>query len=635
MSRRPAVSARDPQLRRHLLVTGAVALAWRVVAWVLLARTPFFTTPVVDASHFDLWARALAEGREFQPGAFFKPPFYPYLLSGLYKLGFGITGVYALQALAGAGTALLVVLIARRVLPARGALAAGLATALLPILPFFELQLLAESWTTLLTVAAVLWLLQAGERPTVAARAAVLAGVALGLAALGRPNLLPVVGGAAAWLALVLRRERRPLVLPVVLLLAGAGLAILPATLHNARASGAFVPVSANLGANLVTGNRDRADGVSAIPVGVEWDDLQLQSFQAGHREPASSSRWLAAQARAWIAAHPGRAAGLLGRRVLALLSGWEPRNNIGAAWLARQHGVVILQRWWPGTWLLLACALPGLVAVRWNRAAVLLAVVIGLQAVSVMPFFVNARFRMPLLPLLAVFAVAGAMALAALRKPTGRTLAVAAVFVAALVVVNVDWLGLGAPRWGAEDAFNEALIALRGYGGRPIDQRAALNLLAEASRLDPSFPDAPERTGSLLLQEAQGRLVEARRLLAKQDHAAAQAQAQATVQLLDAAAAAHRQALAAYPRSFNSLSNLGAASLLKAELMGELAGAAAAAGDAAAAGRLRADEIAACDAATGWFDRALALSPEDRTTLRNRALAAERRKAADGAAKG
>ncbi|MBE0565312.1 MAG: hypothetical protein IH621_05080, partial [Krumholzibacteria bacterium] len=157
MARTANRPAADRTLRRHLLVVALAALAWRIVAWALLARTPFFASPVVDASHFDLWARALLAGQDFQPGAYFKPPFYPHLLAVLYNLGLGLRGVYALQGLAGTGTALLTVLIARRVLPPRGALAAGLVVALLPILPFFEFQLLAESWSTLLTLMGVAW----------------------------------------------------------------------------------------------------------------------------------------------------------------------------------------------------------------------------------------------------------------------------------------------------------------------------------------------------------------------------------------------------------------------------------------------------------------------------------------------
>jgi len=631
----PRVDRRD--LRRHLLIVASVALGWRVVAWFLLSRTPFFDSPVVDASQFDLWARAVAAGREFQPGAYFKPPFYPHLLGILYQLGLGIRGVYALQALVGIGTSMLVLVIARRLLPPRPALAAGLVTALLPILPFFEYQLLAETWTSLLTLMAVAWLLTALDRPDVpTARAAALAGAALGLASLGRPNLLLVIAGVAIWLAVSLRRGGRRAAWPVASLLIVAAVVILPTTIHNWRASGSPVLISANLGANLVTGNRDRADGISAIPVGVEWDDFQLQSFQAGYREPAASSRWLTGVAVEWIRRNPDRAAELLGRRVLALLSGWEPRNNIGAAWLAQRHDVVILRRWWPGTWLVLPLAVVGLVATRWSRASTLLAVVIGAQAVSVLPFFVNARFRAPWLPLLAIFAVVGALALWDLRRGVGRRGgALLGVLVAATIVVNVDWLGLGAPRWGAEDAFNEAFINLRGYEGRPVDERAALDLLDEAYRLDPTFADAPERTGTIWLQRAQQRLGHVRRLLERNEHGQAQAQAQTVLEELDLAASAHGRALEAYPRSLNSVTNLGATHLMRGETVATLARAAQAAGDAEAAGRLTSAAVGEYDAAITWFDRALALSPDNRMTLENRALAEERRRALAAAREG
>ncbi len=177
--------------RRDALLVAAVAAGLRVLYWALYSRTPFFHTPVVDASFFDIWARTLAEGRVFQADVFFKPPLYPYLLSWLYGLfGRSLPAVYLLQSLAGVGTCLLTWAIGRRVFGPRLALAGGLVTAALPILPFFELQLLAESWTTLLTLLAA-WLL-------------------LGVAALGRPNLLLAAAAVAGWLAWPAAGARRP-----------------------------------------------------------------------------------------------------------------------------------------------------------------------------------------------------------------------------------------------------------------------------------------------------------------------------------------------------------------------------------------------------------------------------------------
>ena len=61
------------------------------------------------------------------------------------------------------------------------------------------------------------------------------------------------------------------------------------------------------------------------------------------------------------MAADPLRTLGLTARRALLLLNAHEGRNNIGAAFLARTQGVVVLQRWWPGFWLVAPLALLGL----------------------------------------------------------------------------------------------------------------------------------------------------------------------------------------------------------------------------------------------------------------------------------
>ena len=110
-----------------------------------------------------------------------------------------------------------------------------------------------------------------------------------------------------------------------------------------------------------------------------------------------------------WIISHPGRAAALVGKKTLLLINAQEGRNNINPRWLADEDGVLLLARWWPATWLLLSPALLGLGYFRrWKPGGSLLLWVIVLQAAAVLPFFVNARFRLPLLPLLALFAAAG-----------------------------------------------------------------------------------------------------------------------------------------------------------------------------------------------------------------------------------
>lgn len=595
-------------MKRPAVLIALVALLLRAVAWHQLSGTPFWSSPVVDASMFDLWARDVLTDGGVMSGVWSKPPLYAYLLVGLYGFfGASIAQVQVLQMGAGIATALLVWVVARRLFSPGPALAAGLITASLPMLPFFESQLLAEPWTTLLMLAALERLLPVGGGGVVPASRGrrITAGILLGMAALGRPNLLAVIPAVAVWEAWDGGRPRRwrragPLLLAALV-------TVSMATVRNAAVSGDFVPVSANLGPNLEAGNSDRADGFSAIPVGLLWDDLQLQCRQAGHESTVAMSRYLTGRSADWVVENPGRAASLLGRRLLALVTGWEIRNNIGPRWLAREHGVTVLARWWPSTWLLLPFGMLGLaVAVR-GRGLALLATVAAVHAATLLPFFVNARFRQPLLPLLAIFAVAGVVWLSGRwRRGERRAPAAALVLLLAFgVLVNVDWLGLSASRYDAEDAYNEALIELRGYEGRAVDPKAAERLFQRAIALDPDFPDSYERYGALLLGSAQSGTARLQELLRRGDTAAAGGLADRIEAQLAAAADQHRHALRLVPRAYRSAANLGVAALLQGDL--DAARANAAGADAVALRRRAAERYREARAHLG---RSLRLNP-------------------------
>jgi len=547
---------------REAVILVAAALLFRVVYWLLASKSAFLHTPVVDASFFDTWARTLAAGNVFQAQVFFKPPLYAYLLSWLYEAGFSMTGVLILQMLVGSVTVLLTFAVGRLVFTPRIAFGGALITALLPILPFFETQLLGETWTTPLTLGALLLVLRVVNGKTKAeGRTQFFAGLLMGLAALGRPNLMLLIVAVAAWQWWWGRSGNR-VVSPgsIGLLLAGFLLAVSPATIHNLK-YGEFSMISANLGSNLVAGNSDTADGVSAIPVGVLWDDLQLQSKQAGADDPAQASRYLTERALKWMAANPGRTLTLVGKKALLLVNAQEGRNNINPVWFAKEDGVFLLARWWPATWLMLPVAILGLAYFRrWRPGGNLLLWVVLVQAAAILPFFVNARFRLPLLPLLALFAAAGAAVLIDLWKARDRrALVVPLGFLTALfVVVNIDWFSLADESWLARDWFNQGLIHSRPYADRKPDPARAEQSFRRACELGPKEVDFHERMGAFLLGRAQPLVNAGSAAEEKNDFARAQAAYDRAEPILLEARGFHRQAAKLYRRSYRSWINLG-----------------------------------------------------------------------------
>lgn len=559
-------AARDPFPTRQAIILVTVALAFRLVHWLLASKSLFLQTPVVDGSFFDIWARTLAAGKVFQAEVFFKPPLYAYLLSWFYKIGFSMTGVLVLQMLVGSVTVLLTFLSGRLVFTPRIAFSGALVLAVMPILPFFETQLLAETWTTALTMGSVLLVLRmVAGKSSAPERTLFFAGLLMGIAALGRPNLMLLIVAVAAWLWWQGRSRNHSAgraygTSSGIILLAGFLLAVSPATIHNLK-YGEFTLISANLGANLVAGNSAEADGVSALPVGVLWDDLQLQTRQAGAQGPVQASRDLTGKALSWMAANPGRALALMGKKVLLMVNAQEGRNNINPVWFARQEGVFLLARWWPATWLMLPPAILGLALFRrWRPGASLLLWVVLIQAAGVLPFFVNARFRLPLLPLLALFAAAGAGVLIELWKVGDRRgFSVRLGLVAAVFVVgNVDWFGLGAESWLARDWFNQGLIHSRPYGDRKPDPVQAELSFRRALELDRDEVDFNERLGAFLLGKAQPLVKAGERGVQKKDWAAATRALGRADPLLTEAQGLHRRAVNLFPRSYRSWINLG-----------------------------------------------------------------------------
>lgn len=596
---------------RQALAVAAAAFLMRMVLFFLVKDSPFLHTPVVDASFFDIWARTLADGRVFQDTAFFKPPFYAYLLSSFYKMGLSMTTVICLQMFVGAGTALLTLAVGRLVFPERVALGGALACALLPILPFFEIQLLAEAWTTALTMGALLLiLLPLRDGAHHSGRRLAGAGLLLGPAALGRPNLLLAVVVIAIWLGWKVGAQtwRR---VGALALVAGFLMSVAPATFHNLK-HGEPVLISANMGANLVAGNSDRADGLSAIPVGVRWDDLQLRTAQAGHESPSAASRYLSLEALGWMAQNPGRTLQLVGKKMLLFWGGEEPRNNINPRWFAREEGVWLLHRWWPGTWLVMPLALVGLVfrpretspggtLLRWYFLA---------QFVAVLPFFVNARFRAPLLPVLTLFALAGAGRLWERRREITRLVPAVSLLLVALVVANIDWFDLGKERWLARDHFNLGLIHARSYAGRAPQPDLAEKHFREAIRLDSTGVDFHERLGALQLAKVPALLDEASRLDSQGHVAGVERIFREADGYLQEAVAEHSAAHKLFQRSFRSFSNLGTALTWQGDISAFRCNLAGRRGDQEAARKAAHEALNRYQAALSMLEKSRTINP-------------------------
>jgi tetratricopeptide (TPR) repeat protein len=404
---------------RVVWIAVGVSLVFRLIYFLQIRHNPYFDTPVVDEEYHEQWARDWAAGHFAVRIPFFRAPLYPLFLTLFYR----IPGAphYALmrgvQLLIGAVTPALVWAIARRLMPdrPRAAAIAAFVVGLDGMLFKWEADLLLESLLAPMSALLVLQILRAGE--TGAPRRWFAAGLAMGLFAITRPNVLlcaPLLCVLAlGWRGadFVVRRWRWKAALSLTV---GTCLFVLPVTFINWRVGGDRVLVASQGGVNFYIGNNSTSNGWGAKAPGFLGNtiiDAQVLAEKAEGRtmKPSEISDYWYARGLGFWREHPADALALTGKKILFVLSGLELPNNTDVGLFMREFAPPFVPCLYL-LYLVTPLALVGAFA-RWRRGDVgprAIALFMVIYACTIFMFFVCDRYRVPLRPLLAIFAVEG-----------------------------------------------------------------------------------------------------------------------------------------------------------------------------------------------------------------------------------
>lgn len=431
---------------RQRLIALAIALFAFVLRLIYVTESqasPYFEAPIMDPLYHLEWARALAEGETFQEGPFFRAPLYPWFLGTLLRF-FGENLFLARLVQAGLGglTAFLTILLARRAFSFRAAAVAGVLVAINWVLIYFDGELLIPTLAIPLNLLS-LWLsLRWRDEPT--ARNAGAAGLAWGVAALARPNVLLFMPLLFAWMLWRSRPEWKRAWVHGLALTAGVLAAISPVTTYNLVVGGDSVLISSQAGVNFWIGNNPQSDGSTAIVPGTRpgwWDgfyDSIALAEQAEGRElaPSEVSSHYSSKAWGFITGEPAQALRHLLWKLRLFWMDWELGNNADVPFFAFHFSSLL--RWLPPSFGLLGpLALIGLCLCRrrWSELFPLWGFSLTYM-LSVVLFFVCSRYRAPMLPLFAIFGGALLVALFDwLLQKEWKAIAIAGV---ALVLVAV-----------------------------------------------------------------------------------------------------------------------------------------------------------------------------------------------------
>jgi 4-amino-4-deoxy-L-arabinose transferase-like glycosyltransferase len=419
----------------------------------VVANDPFYSQPSVDSLVYRDWALRIAGGDWLGSEPFFLSPLYGYLLAVVYWIaGPSHFWPLVLNALLGAGACALVYALAARLFDRHVAVVAAALAAAYPMEIFYEGAALLEALQTFLTAAVAFASVRALETPTPWRFAA--AGALLGLSALARQNALLYAPLFALWTLFATEswRPTRQSAVHAGAFLLAVCVTIAPATLRNAYVSGDPVLVNATGGLLLYDSWNPSASATYDIPAifpraladdpverKAAYTELAQRALGRAPLRASEVSAYWRGEALAFVREQPSRALAIATERARLFWNRYEPWDvrsftvSRGISW--------VLSLPLPGFGVIAPLALAGIAlsALRWRRLAPLYAMILAYFASGVL-FVALSRYRVPVVPLLAIFAGAAAVSLwdfAASRD--ARRLARAAALVA-LAAFAVNW---------------------------------------------------------------------------------------------------------------------------------------------------------------------------------------------------
>jgi tetratricopeptide (TPR) repeat protein len=555
------------KLRWLYLAVFVVALLLRSLYLAQIRESPLFDALVVDAAEYDSWAQRIAGGDWLGQEVFYQAPLYPYFLGVNYAVfGRDLLTIRIVQILLGSLSCVFLAIAGSRFFSPRAGVVAGLLLAVYPVAIFFDTIIqksVLDTFFMTLLVCLMGLLLQDRRWGWW-----LLTGAVLGLLSLTRENALALVPLAWVWIGLHFRDDTwRSRLEWMVLLTAGLLLALLPVGVRNLVVGGEFFITTSQFGSNLYIGNHEHATG-EYVPM--RWgrcspeferlDATELAEVALGRRlSPREVSRYWTGRALDYAARNPIEWLQLMARKWALTWNAEEIVDAEDIGGYAEYSPLLRALRHVMHFGILCPLAALGVVATWQHRDRLwLLYLMILMMAASVAVFYVFARYRFPMVPVLILFAAAGLVeTLSMAQQRQWRRLAIG-MGAAAVAAVFTNLPLVSEARGRATTHYNLGLVFQeRGAMQEAMDQ------YREALRFKPDFIQVHFNLASALaavgeLPDAVNHYAEAIRL--KPDYAEAHGNLAAALDelgLSEAAIAHYRLAVALAPHDAGAHYNL------------------------------------------------------------------------------
>jgi tetratricopeptide (TPR) repeat protein len=439
------------RFRWKVIAVFAVALGVRLAHIWQIRSSPFFDTLLGDARGYDVWAQQIAGGDWRGQEVFYQAPLYPYFLGVFYSVvERDLFLVRICQAIIGAAGCAFLACAARRLHSERVGLIAGFGLAIYAPAIFFD-GLLQKSVLDLFFLAVVLWLFSGMvDDPAKRSRWFFL-GLALGTLALTRENALLLIIPILLWRLLPFDSSWRSHAVrsTIVAFVLGLSVVLLPVAVRNRVVGGEWHLTTSQFGSNFYLGNNPEADGTAvALREGrgsVEYerqDATELAQAAEGRTlSPRDVSNYWTRQALAFIRGNPWEWIKLETRKLVLLANRTELIDTESQESYEEWSPVLHIAARVAHFGILLPIAVLGLI-VGWpdRRRLWPIYLMAITYAASVVLFYVSARYRLPLVPFLMLFASIALSLLPNFVRSAGRAAVAATAVVVIALAIFTNW---------------------------------------------------------------------------------------------------------------------------------------------------------------------------------------------------
>ncbi len=374
-------------------------------------------TSGLDVSIYDTQAQAISKGMS-EDEVFYAMPLYPYLVGFIYFLfGHNLYIVRFFQIVIGTLNLFLIYIIGKRLFDKNGtsgwadrALLALVLSCLYGVFIFYEGLLVPTTLLLFLDLIAIVLLIN----DNLTKGRVFIAGLLIGLGSLCQGSNILFGLLLFIWFLIIFKFNRRKVIVHSALFCAAMLAVILPVTVRNFLVGGDLVPITAHGGINFYIGNNPDAtgtfnppDGMSSDAEGLLMDSKRMAEEAMGEKlKPSQVSRFWYSKGLEFIRKEPVKYLSLLCRKALLFLNGKEVSDvedfEFHRMFFPKIYQVTFLDFRIIGPLGLLGLGLS--FRHRRREFAPVWLFLISFMASSIL-FFVNSRYRFPVVPVFILFA--------------------------------------------------------------------------------------------------------------------------------------------------------------------------------------------------------------------------------------